>query len=438
MLLITTVCPPIPIPTEATPAPSDSTSNVSAERVGLEPPATALLLPASASTSTTTELPAIDTASHSKLPPQMDADPCSLAVPKETHIETVDTQPSLGEQPSPKSSHEQDAVTLDKEATLTQRLVEDAAQQQTQHPTDMTLDEITTVSVPETLSLTVATQAQIEEEAAATGAATIESRHGRSNNSLERPDVEAALPALALVELKPAAAKDFFRQFHRDESSNLRFSQPELKEPSRPNGTTVAAHSALTPLSSLGRSEEQHASRNIDSDSPGHTPDLDSTSPVTLVLNSTPAATHSKSISAVTGTVAEQLASAVLSQLEAEPLATSRTFRLRLDPRELGPVEVQLTVVNDVVSIRFVAHDEAARHVISRQLDELRQSLSDSGIAFGQFDVSSQTGSDHGSQSHAEDHTPQRPPTPNPFAWSRYKTHELRDERHSGRLNFVA
>ncbi len=368
---------------------------------------------------------------------QIDTDPCPLSLPQHADHSATDKHRSLGEQPSPKSSHEQDAVTLDKEATLTQRLVEDAAQQQTQHPTDMTLDEITTVSVPETLSLTVATQAQIEEEAAATGTPA-ESRQGRPDNSLERPDGEAAAAALTPVELKPAAAKDFFRQFHRDESSNLRFSQPELKEPSRPNGTTVAAHSALTPLSSLGRSEEQHASRNIDSDSPGHTPDLDSASPVTLALNSTPAATHSKSISAVTGTVAEQLASAVLSQLEAEPLATSRTFRLRLDPRELGPVEVQLTVVNEVVSIRFVAHDEAARHVISRQLDELRQSLSDSGISFGQFDVSSQTGSDHGSQSHAEDHTPQRPPAPNPFAWSRYKTHELRDERHSGQLNFVA
>ena len=483
MLLITTVCPPVPIPTEATPAPSDSSSNVSAERGGLEPPATPAVTPPTVPriTSATTGSFAIDTATPPKLSlepinatptahatgvptvdettglaeqvsapvttdetrsattaSQIDTDPCPLPLPQHADHSATDKHRSLGEQPSPKSSHEQDAVTLDKEATLTQRLVEDAAQQQTQHPTDMTLDEITTVSVPETLSLTVATQAQIEEEAAATGAATTESRHGRSNNSLERPDVEAALPALAPVELKPSAIKDFFRQFRRDESLNLRHSQPELKEPSRPNGTTVAAHSALTPLSSLGRSEEQHASRNIDSDSPGHAHDLESASRVTLALNSTPAATHSKSISAVTGTVAEQLASAVLSQLEAEPLATSRTFRLRLDPRELGPVEVQLTVVNDVVSIHFVAHDESARHAISRQLDELRQSLTDSGISFGQFDVSSQTGSDHGSQSSGEDHAPRRPLAPTPFTWSRYQTLELRDERHSGRLNFVA
>ncbi len=415
---------------------------MSVERIGLEPLVAPPLTPATVplpliTSSATTESFAVDTANRSKLPPQIDADPCPRPVPHNADIETVETQPSLAEQPTPMAGREQGTVTLDKEATLTQRLLEDAAQQPTRHRTDVALDEITAFHAPEALSPIDAAQAPIDEGAAATGTPA-ESRQGPADNSLERPDMKAALPALAPVELKPSAIKDFFRQFHRDESLNSRHSQPELTEPSRPNGTTTATHIASTALSSHSLIEEQHAARNIDSNSPSHSTDHDSASPATLALNGSPATTLFKSNSVVLGTVAEQLASAVLNQLEAEPLATSRTFRLRLDPRELGPVEVQLTVVNDVVSIRFVAHDEAARHVISRQLDELRQSLSDSGIAFGQFDVSSQTGSDHGSQSHAEDHTPQRPPAPNPFAWSRYKTHELRDERHSGRLNFVA
>ena len=450
MLLITTACPPVPIPTEVVPSPNDSGS-VSAERVGVEPPAvpavtppTVPLPPIPASTSATTESFAINTAPPSKQPPQIDADPCPLPVPLNADNETVETQPSLEEQPSLKSDQEQNTVTLDSKATLTQRLIEDAAQQPTWHHTDVALEEITALNTPEALSPIVAAQAPIvaaqapiAEGAAATGTRA-ETRQERPDNSLERPSVGAALPALAAVELKPPAVKDFFRQFHRDESFNSRHSQPELTEPSRPNSPTAATHITATALSSRSLVDEQHAARNIDADSPVHSLDHDAASPATFTLNDSPATTLSKSNSARPGTVTEQLASAVLNQLEAEPIATSRTFRLRLDPRELGPVEIQLTVVNDVVSIQFVAHDEGARHAISRQLDELRQSLTDSGISFGQFDVSSQTGSDHGSQSRGEDHTPQRPPAPNPFAWPRDKTHELRDERHSGHLNFVA
>ena len=453
----------MPIPTEATPVPNDSCHNVSAERIGREPLAAPALTPATVplpliTSSATTESFAVDTANRSKLPPQIDADPCPRPVPHNADNETVETQPSLAEQPAPKTGHEQGTVTLDREATLTERLVEDAAQQPARHPTDVALDEITAFNAPEALSPIDAAQAPIDaaqapidaaqapidaaqapidEGVAATGTPA-ESRQGRPDNSLERPHVEAALSALTPVELKPSAIKDFFRQFRRDESLNSRHSQPELTEPSRPNGTTTATHITSTALSSHSLIEEHQAARNIDSNSPGHSPDHDSASPATLALNGSPTTTLFKSNSVAPGTVTEQLASAVLSQLETEPLTTSRTFRLRLDPRELGPVEVQLTVVNDVVSIRFVAHDEAARHVISRQLDELRQSLTDSGISFGQFDVSSQTGSDHGSRSRGEDPAPRRPPAPNPFAWSRYRTHELHDERHSGRLNFVA
>ena len=450
MLLITTVCPPVPIPTEVVPSPNDSGS-VSAERVGVEPPAvpavtppTVPLPPITSSTSGTTASFAIKTAPPSKQPPQIDADPCPLPVPLNADNETVETQPSLEEQPSLKSDQEQNTVTLDSKATLTQRLIEDAAQQPTWHHTDVALEEITALNTPEALSPIVAAQAPIiaaqapiAEGDAATGTRA-ETRQERPDNSLERPSVGAALPALAAVELKPPAVKDFFRQFHRDESLNSRHIQPELTEPSRPNSPTAATHITATVLSSRSLVDEQHPARNIDADSPVHSHDHDSASPATFTLNGSPATTLSKSNSASPGTVTEQLASAVLNQLEAEPIATSRTFRLRLDPRELGPVEIQLTVVNDVVSIQFVAHDEGARHAISRQLDELRQTLTDSGISFGQFDVSSQTGSNHGSQSRGDDHTPQRPPAPNPFASPRYKTHELRDERHSGHLNFVA
>ncbi len=371
--------------------------------------------------------------------PQIDIDPCPLPVQRDADNSAVEKYPSLSEPPLPKAGREQDSTALDRVANLTQRLVDDTALPPTRDQADVALDEITDFPVPKAQPPTDAVQTPVEEGAAATEVvSTPESRPGRPDSSRETPAVDAELPAFAPVELKQLAAKDFFRQFHRVESLNEQFRQPEFAEPSRPNAAAMAMHTALTALASHSRIDERQTALKIDSKQPSAPPERDSSSSVMLSPLGSPATSLQKSIAIILGTVAEQLATAVMSTLEAEPLSTSHTFRLRLDPRELGPVEVQLTVVNDVVSIRFVADNEAARQVISRQLHELRQSLTDSGISFGQFDVASQGGGGQGSQSHGEDHTPQRPLVPNPVAWSRYKTHEPRDERHSGRLNFVA
>ena len=476
LLLAMTACPPVASPIEAAPVPNDS-NNVSAERVGLErPTAPVVAAPTTGETRTgdttipaigrpepvahtlTANVPAVPLVDETRgLPdevsapvatdeirsapttPQIDTAPCPVPVQRDADNSAVEKYPSLSEPPLPETGREQDSTALDRVANLTQRLADDTALPPTRHQADVALDEITDFPVPKALPPTDAVQTPVEEEATATEPVSAsESRPGRPDSSRETPALDAELPAFAPVELKQPAAKDFFKQFHRVESLNEQFSQPEFAGPSRPNAAATALHTALTALASDSRIDERQTAPKIDSQQPSAPPDRDSSSSVMFSPLGSPATSLQKSNAIVPGTVTEQLASAVLSQLETEPLSTSRTFRLRRAPRELGPVEVQLTVVNDVISIRFVAHDESARHAISRQLDELRQSLTDSGISFGQFDVSSQTGSDHGSQSRGEDPAPRRPLAPTPSAWSRYQTHELRDERHSGHLNFVA
>jgi flagellar hook-length control protein FliK len=88
--------------------------------------------------------------------------------------------------------------------------------------------------------------------------------------------------------------------------------------------------------------------------------------------------------------LAHHLESMVMQRLDQPESTDKSSVVLRLDPPELGRVNVHLSVTNDVVSIRMVTTDDAARQVIERQLNQLQQSLTDKGIAFQDFQV--QTG----------------------------------------------
>jgi len=51
-------------------------------------------------------------------------------------------------------------------------------------------------------------------------------------------------------------------------------------------------------------------------------------------------------------------------------------------------VHVQLTLSNQTLSARLMAHDDATRQLIQNQMDSLRQRLQDTGLGLGQLDVS--------------------------------------------------
>ena len=81
----------------------------------------------------------------------------------------------------------------------------------------------------------------------------------------------------------------------------------------------------------------------------------------------------------------EQLA---LDFLQHPQQAEPTTVVLKLEPPELGRVEVHLSLSHDdSLSIRMIAPDDAARQVIERQMNQLQQSLSDQGVSWNQCSV---------------------------------------------------
>ena len=80
-----------------------------------------------------------------------------------------------------------------------------------------------------------------------------------------------------------------------------------------------------------------------------------------------------------------------------------QSAEIRLNPQELGPIEVKMVVTNDpgaqaTASIQFSATQAATREAIESALPRLREMLLDSGIALGNTTVDARTaGNTHGS-----------------------------------------
>lgn len=61
----------------------------------------------------------------------------------------------------------------------------------------------------------------------------------------------------------------------------------------------------------------------------------------------------------------------------------SQVAELHLNPQHLGPLDVQLTIVNDQASAVFVSHHPAVREAIEAAMPRLRDMLAESGIMLG-------------------------------------------------------
>jgi flagellar hook-length control protein FliK len=92
------------------------------------------------------------------------------------------------------------------------------------------------------------------------------------------------------------------------------------------------------------------------------------------------------------------------------PVADGRTdFHLRLEPPQLGSVQIHLTATNhNTVSARVVVSQEGTQQLIAGQEHQLRQSLADSGVVLGTFDV---THSGGGSTQGGHHQPPEPPPS---------------------------
>lgn len=90
--------------------------------------------------------------------------------------------------------------------------------------------------------------------------------------------------------------------------------------------------------------------------------------------------------------VSRQISTAVVDRLGDASAEGPTTVRIRLEQEELGTIDLHLSVRDGVVSIRIVAADQLTQQLINGQMDDLRQSLAQRGVNFGDMQVSSESG----------------------------------------------
>jgi flagellar hook-length control protein FliK len=61
---------------------------------------------------------------------------------------------------------------------------------------------------------------------------------------------------------------------------------------------------------------------------------------------------------------------------------------LKLNPANLGPVEVRLNMHNEQANITFIAHNAATRDALEQALPKLRESFLENGLELTDADVS--------------------------------------------------
>lgn len=75
-----------------------------------------------------------------------------------------------------------------------------------------------------------------------------------------------------------------------------------------------------------------------------------------------------------------------------------QTAKLNLNPPELGPVEIRLSVQNDQTNIQFISQHGAVREVIEDAFPRLRELMSSQGINLGDVNVSEHSASERQAQ----------------------------------------
>jgi flagellar hook-length control protein FliK len=72
-----------------------------------------------------------------------------------------------------------------------------------------------------------------------------------------------------------------------------------------------------------------------------------------------------------------------------------KNAELRLNPAELGPVRVQISVDDGNATVSFSAQHPLTRDAIEQALPRLREMLADQGLSLQNADVSAGRGGDH-------------------------------------------
>jgi flagellar hook-length control protein FliK len=168
-----------------------------------------------------------------------------------------------------------------------------------------------------------------------------------------------------------------------------------------PTVTTTAVRVSEVVPKSAGRTPAHPSSTDTHSatNSPTATP-LDASNAVNLAAPAANIAVSS-GIAPTNAPVADQLTRAVLAQADVVQREGRTDFHLRLDPPQLGSVQIHLTATQHSVSARIVVAQEGTRQLLQDQAHHLRQGLAEAGLSLGSFDVAHDGGGSRGGNQQA-------------------------------------
>lgn len=83
----------------------------------------------------------------------------------------------------------------------------------------------------------------------------------------------------------------------------------------------------------------------------------------------------------------EKLSTTISQFVDEETRGGPTSIQLQVELPDLGTINLLISLVNKIVSLRIVAENELARKIVESQISELRQSLTNSGIECGVFEV---------------------------------------------------
>ena len=66
-----------------------------------------------------------------------------------------------------------------------------------------------------------------------------------------------------------------------------------------------------------------------------------------------------------------------------------QSAEIHLNPAELGPIDVKISVQNDTASVTFNAHNSSVRELLESNVTRLREMMEQNGVELQQVDVDS-------------------------------------------------
>src|SRR5579883_452662 len=158
---------------------------------------------------------------------------------------------------------------------------------------------------------------------------------------------------------------------------------------------STAADSRSTDTSTTNASAAASALANVQA---FHLPTASAPTPI-----STPSVTAS-------ATPAAQVADALVSQANVLERPGSTEFHIRLDPPELGRVQIRLTTSGDEIHGQVLVANDSVKQMLESQMPELRQRLEAAGVNLQQFNIATDAGSG-GNRNSYRDATPEFTPS---------------------------